>query len=102
MSTNTAALENADRNAYRPDQGVAVATAESASPMRYAVPLGRLLFALIFLNSLVGHFSPDAIAYSAQAGVPMAALLVPLSGVLAFAGGLSIALGYRARLGAWL
>jgi len=102
MSTNTAALENADRNAYRADQGAAVATAEAASPMRYAVPLGRLLFALIFLNSIIGHFSPQTIAFSAQAGVPMASLLVPLSGVLAFAGGLSIALGYRARLGAWL
>jgi putative oxidoreductase len=27
---------------------------------------------------------------------------VPLSGILALAGGLSILLGYRARLGAWL
>jgi len=100
MSSNTVALENADRDARGMGQGVA-ATAE-ASPMRYVVPLGRLFFALIFLNSLIGHFSPEAIAYSAQMGLPMAALLVPLSGVIAFAGGLSIALGYRARLGAWL
>ncbi len=100
MSTNIAALENADRDTRRADQGVAVA--EAAGPMRFAVPLGRLLFALIFLNSLVGHFSSQTIEFSAQLGVPMATLLVPLSGVLAFAGGLSIALGYRARLGAWL
>jgi putative oxidoreductase len=32
----------------------------------------------------------------------LASLLVPFSGVLAFAGGLSILLGYRAKLGAWL
>lgn len=101
MSSNTVALENADRDARRMGQGVAVA-AEAATPLRYVVPLGRLFFALIFLNSLVGHFSPEVIAYSAQMGLPMATLLVPLSGVVAFAGGLSIALGYRARLGAWL
>jgi putative oxidoreductase len=34
--------------------------------------------------------------------VPMAAFLVPASGVLALAGGLSILLGYRAKIGAWL
>jgi len=32
----------------------------------------------------------------------LAAIAVPLSGVLAIAGGLSILLGYRAKLGAWL
>jgi putative oxidoreductase len=31
----------------------------------------------------------------------LAGLLVPISGVLALAGGLSIALGYKARWGAW-
>src|SRR5690606_22030749 len=101
MSSNTVALENADHDARRAGQSMAV-MADAASPMRYAVPLGRLFFALIFLNSLIGHFSPETIAYSAQMGLPMATLLVPLSGVVAFAGGLSIALGYRARLGAWL
>ncbi len=32
----------------------------------------------------------------------MASVAVPFSGVLAFVGGLSIVLGYRAKLGAWL
>ena len=32
----------------------------------------------------------------------MASILVPFSGVLAVLGGLSILLGYRARIGAWL
>ncbi len=32
----------------------------------------------------------------------MASIAVPFSGVLAFVGGLSIVLGYRAKLGAWL
>jgi putative oxidoreductase len=35
-------------------------------------------------------------------GVPMAGLLVPISGILAVAGGLSVVLGFHARVGAWL
>lgn len=72
------------------------------SATRYLVPAGRVLFAGIFLTAALGHFSPTAIAYAAQQGVPLAQLLVPLSGVIALAGGLSVALGYHARLGAAL
>jgi putative oxidoreductase len=50
----------------------------------------------------LGHFSPAYIGYAAQQGVPAAALLVPLSGVIATLGGLSITLGYKAKIGAWL
>jgi len=64
--------------------------------------VGRVLYSLIFLMTILGHFSQGYIGYAAQAGVPAAALLVPLSGVIAIAGGLSVALGYRAKLGAWL
>jgi putative oxidoreductase len=42
------------------------------------------------------------IAFAASQGVPLASILVPVSGVLGIAGGLSILLGYRAKLGAWL
>jgi len=66
------------------------------------VLLGRLLFALIFLMSAPHHFTKAAIAYAAAQGVPLASVAVPLSGVLALLGALSIILGYRARLGAWL
>jgi putative oxidoreductase len=48
------------------------------------------------------HFSQTEIAYASQSGVPMAGLLVPASGVLALAGGLSVLLGDRAKIGAWL
>jgi putative oxidoreductase len=48
------------------------------------------------------HFSRQTIAYAASQGVPLASIAVPLSGVLALAGGLSILLGYRAKIGAWL
>jgi len=69
---------------------------------RLMVPLGRALFSAIFIASAFGHFSSRMIGYAAQQGVPLASIAVPLAGVIALAGGLSILLGYRARLGAWL
>jgi|ERR1700674_4282371 putative oxidoreductase len=66
------------------------------------VLLGRLFFVLIFLMAGLNHFSRQTIAYSASQGVPLASIAVPFSGVLALTGGLSILLGYRARIGAWL
>lgn len=66
------------------------------------VLLGRFLFVLIFLMSGPRHFMSATIAYAASQGVPMASIAVPFSGLLALAGGLSILLGYRAKLGAWL
>jgi putative oxidoreductase len=70
--------------------------------MPYAVLAGRALYSALFVMTLFAHFSPQSIGYAAQAGVPLAGLLVPLSGVLAGVGGLSILLGYRAKIGAWL
>src|ERR1035438_8936690 len=55
-----------------------------------AVLAGRVLFSLIFLLAAVGHFSPQEIVYAAQQGVPLASLAVPVSGVLALLGGLSV------------
>jgi putative oxidoreductase len=72
---------------------------EGAGPVAL---LGRSLFALIFLMSAPMDFSSHTIAYAASQGVPLASIAVPLSGVIALAGGLSILLGYRARIGAWL
>lgn len=69
---------------------------------RYLVPLGRALFAAPFLLSALGHFTYPMIRYAASQGVPAAKVLVPFAGLLAFFGGLSVALGYRARIGAWL
>ncbi|MBI4503868.1 MAG: DoxX family protein [Gemmatimonadetes bacterium] len=69
---------------------------------RYLVPVGRALFVAIFLATPASHFSAQAIGYAAQQGVPLAGLVVPASAVIAVLGGLSILLGYRARIGAWL
>ena len=66
------------------------------------VLLGRFLFALIFIVAAPGHFSKHSIGHAASQGVPLASLAVPLSGILALAGGLSILLGYRAKVGAFL
>ena len=70
--------------------------------MTYLTPIGRFLFVGIFLLTPLSHFSPQAIGYAGQAGVPFPGLLVPASGILAFAGALSILLGYKAEIGAWL
>jgi putative oxidoreductase len=48
------------------------------------------------------HFAQQVIGFAASKGVPLAPITVPISGVIALAGGLSILLGYRARIGAWL
>jgi putative oxidoreductase len=66
------------------------------------VLLGRLFYALIFLAASPNHFTKQAIVYAVAQGVPLASIAVPLSGVVALAGGLSILLGYRAKLGACL
>jgi putative oxidoreductase len=70
--------------------------------MNYLVFLGRVFFALIFVMAGPGHFTANTIAYAASKGVPLASIAVPLSGIIALAGGLSIALGYRAKWGGWL
>ena len=66
------------------------------------VLLGRFLFAAIFVMSGPRHFMSQTIAYAAAQGVPLASIAVPLSGAIALVGGLSILLGYRAKIGAWL
>lgn len=70
--------------------------------MKYYVLLGRSLYSLIFVISSVGLFSKEPISYAAAKGVPLASVAVPLAGVIALLGGLSVALGYKAKLGAWL
>lgn len=70
--------------------------------MNLAELVGRILYSAIFILSARGHFTSQTIDYASAHGVPLAGVLVPLSGLIALAGGASIALGYRARAGAWL
>jgi len=74
-----------------------VSTASLTAPL---VPIARAFLAAIFLSAGPAHFTPGVIAYAHSAGVPFASFLVPAAGVLAILGGLSVLLGWRARIGA--
>jgi putative oxidoreductase len=70
--------------------------------MNYVVLVGRILYVAIFVMAVPGHFTAGTIGYAASKGVPLASIAVPLAGLIALAGALSIVLGYKAKLGAWL
>lgn len=69
--------------------------------MKFLFPLGRVLFALLFIAAAPRHFTHEGIQHAADLGVPAAGVLVPISGVLALTGGISVAIGYKTRWGAW-
>jgi len=87
-----------DRQLY-PDVAVATSKRSAAALL---VPVGRALFASIFVLAAGSHFDPGTIGQAEGHGVPLARLLVPASGVMALLGGMSVLVGYRARLGAAL
>ena len=70
--------------------------------MKFLVLLGRILYSALFIKAAPAHFSAASIAYAASQGTPVAFIAVPVSGLLALLGGLSIALGFKAKWGAWL
>lgn len=71
-------------------------------PRGGVVLAGRLFFALLFLVAAPNNFTKQGIAYATSQGAPLASIGVPLMGVISALGGLSILLGYRAKIGAWL
>jgi putative oxidoreductase len=75
---------------------------EAAMRTRYLVPLGRAAFAAVVVVFTPLDFTPQGAAWAGQQGVPLAPFLAPLAGLIGLAGGLSVILGYRARIGAWL
>lgn len=70
--------------------------------MKFTVLAGRLLFSLIFLLSGFSLFSAASASYAASQGVPLATVLVPVSGIFSIVGAVSIMLGYKTRIGAAL
>jgi len=70
--------------------------------MEIALLTGRILFSLIFILSSFGHFKKGTIAFAASKGVPFASVMVPFSGLMELVGGISILVGYEAKIGAWL
>lgn len=96
MSTNSASVP------FQASRSFTSESAQHGSLTRAILLAGRLLFSFIFIFAATGNFSHQTIAYAAAQGIPLASIAVPLSGILALAGGLSILLGYHARIGAWL
>lgn len=66
--------------------------------------IGRILFAMLFLGSAIGHLTKaDAMAgYAGSKGLPQPKLAVLGSGVLLLVGGLMVLLGVWLDLGALL
>ncbi len=66
--------------------------------------IGRVLFSMLFIASGVGHFIQrgSTTAYAEAKGVPAAGAMVPLTGLMILAGGLSILLWSWVDVGAWL
>jgi len=70
--------------------------------MKNLVLLGRILFSLIFAISGFGHFKSQTVQYAVSHHVPLAEFLVPVAGIMAILGGLSIMTGFKAKFGACL
>jgi len=69
-----------------------------------ALIAGRVLFALLFISSGVNHFTQNSAmtAYAKYKKIPMAKIAVYISGLMLVLGGIYIALGFYADLGALL
>jgi putative oxidoreductase len=87
---------------YPTHHGIAPLRVEHESGLRFIVPLGRVLFAFIFVMASPELLSGASAGYAARHGVPYASFAVPLAGLVALIGGLSVAFGYHGRGGAWL
>jgi putative oxidoreductase len=63
--------------------------------------IGRLLFVFTFVESgFKNHLAPHGVEYARMKGAPLPEILVPASGIAIIVGGLSVALGIWADLGA--
>jgi uncharacterized membrane protein YphA (DoxX/SURF4 family) len=69
-----------------------------------ALIVGRVLFALLFISSGVNHFAQNSAmtTYAQYKKIPMAKIAVYVSGLMILLGGIYIALGFYADLGALL
>jgi putative oxidoreductase len=71
---------------------------------KYIPLMGRILLSIIFLKSGIDKlFNPaSTIQYMTNKGIPMAGVLIVPTILVLIGGGLSILLGYKSKLGAWL
>jgi putative oxidoreductase len=70
--------------------------------MKFIAPIGRLLFSFIFIKSGFSHFKTQTMEHAASHGVIMPHIIVPIAGIMAILGGLSILLGFKIRIGGLL
>lgn len=79
-------------------------TADARQPGFFGpvILLARIFFALIFIISSFNHFDGQDLPFAITHGVPLASIVVPVVGFLPLLGGISILLGYKAKIGAWL
>lgn len=70
--------------------------------MEILVLIGRVLFSIIFILSGIGHFTKRElmVGYSKMMKAPVPGFTVPFTGMMLILGGLSVMLGYHARVGA--
>lgn len=68
---------------------------ELSETIDIAVLAGRVLFVLLFLLSAFGHFAQREmmVGYAASRGVPLAALAVPVTGLMLLFGSIGVLLG---------
>ncbi len=72
--------------------------------MKYIVLVGRILYAMIFVIFGLFHFTnlQGMSQYAASQGIPAPTVMTIVTGILLVVGGVSVLLGYKAQLGAWL
>jgi putative oxidoreductase len=66
--------------------------------------IGRLVFAALFVRAGIHHFAhrESMVAYARSSGAPSPDVMVPVTGAMIFVGGVLVALGIWADLGALL
>ncbi|MEY4926363.1 MAG: hypothetical protein RI894_799 [Bacteroidota bacterium] len=68
--------------------------------MKYLPLVGRILFSLIFIMSGLAHIMGQGVEVIGS--LPMPGVAIVIGGLLSFAGGLSVALGYKSNIGTLL
>jgi uncharacterized membrane protein YphA (DoxX/SURF4 family) len=61
---------------------------------------GTIVLCTEFFDGRTQSLTKQTVAYASAQGTPLASIGVPLTGVIALLGGLSILLGYRVKIGA--
>lgn len=71
---------------------------------RYGTPIARILLSIIFVMAVFGKIMDPASSqsYMEAYGLPMVFILFILAVIVEIIGSLSVILGYKAKMGAWM